>query len=66
MQNYEKVLGALLLAAFVSNSTCAEIIPADRRTDWAAGVAVGVPGGIPDRTTIGATVDAAVYGAGSV
>ena len=66
MQKSEKVLGAVLLAAFASTSTCAEMIPADRRTDWNPGATVGVPGGIPHRTTIGVTVDAAKYGTGSV
>ena len=42
------------------------MIPADRRTDWTPGVTVGVPGGIPHRTTVGATVDAARFGTGSV
>jgi hypothetical protein len=42
------------------------IIPADRRTDWTPGVTVGVPGGIPNRSTIGSTVDAAKYGTGLV
>ena len=66
MQNHQKALGALLFVAFISSSTFAEMIPADRKTDWTPGVTVGVPGGIPDRTTIGATVDAAKYGTGSV
>ena len=38
-----------------------DIIPADRRTAWNP----GIPGGIPSRTTICATVDAAAYGDGS-
>jgi len=42
------------------------IIPADRRTDWTPGVTVGVPGGIPNRVTVGATIDAAMYGTGFV
>jgi hypothetical protein len=42
------------------------IIPPDRATDWTPGVTVGVPGGIPNRTIIGSTVDAATYGTGSV
>ncbi len=66
MRSRKTVLGAWLLAASVCSSACAEIIPADRKTDWTPGVTVGVPGGIPDRQTIGTTVDAAKYGTGSV
>ena len=47
-------------------TTTAEIIPADRRANWTPHVNVGVPGGIPQRTEIGATVDAATYGTGNV
>jgi hypothetical protein len=57
---------ALLLGALMSGSALAEIIPAERRMDWIPGVSVGVPGGIPQRTVIGATVDAATYGTGDV
>jgi hypothetical protein len=39
-----------------------EIIPADRRIDWSY---AGIPGGIPERTTICRTIDASVYGNGS-
>ena len=42
------------------------ILPADRMYDWSPGVNVGVPGGIPMRTTICATIDAATYGTGAV
>ena len=38
-----------------------EIIPADRKIDWSQ---AGIPGGIPDRTTICATINSAVYGNG--
>jgi hypothetical protein len=34
----------------------AEIIPADRKIDWTPGIVSGVPGGIPNRTTIGKNV----------
>ena len=40
-----------------------DIIPADRRIDWSA---VGVPGGIPSRTTIYMKIDSATYGKGTV
>ena len=44
----------------------AQIIPANRTMAWDPGVTVGVPGGIPKRATIGATVNAATYGTGTV
>ena len=40
----------------------AEIIPADRRIDWSY---AGIPGGIPVRTTICATIDSAKFGTGA-
>jgi len=43
--------------------TTTDIIPAERRVVWQGNV--GVPGGIPARTTVCATVDAATYGDGS-
>ena len=39
-----------------------EIIPPDRRVTWEGNV--GIPGGIPERTTICATIDANTYGDG--
>lgn len=44
----------------------AGIVPQQCLMDWIPGVTVGVPGGIPDRKTIGVTVDTAKYGTGSV
>jgi hypothetical protein len=38
-----------------------EIIPDDRRIDWTT---AGIPGGIPERTTICTTIDSAIYGNG--
>jgi hypothetical protein len=38
-----------------------EIIPAERRINWSN---AGIPGGIPNRTTICATIDAEIYGDG--
>ncbi len=38
------------------------LIPADRRIDWRL---AGIPGGIPRRTVICATIDAATYGQGT-
>ncbi len=55
----------LLLMLLTSGPVSSEIIPPNRICDWTPGVNVGVPGGIPNRTVIGSTVDAAVYGTGS-
>jgi hypothetical protein len=63
---YEKALFGSLLTIISAGSVFAEIVPADRIMDWTPGVNVGVPGGIPTRTTIGATVNVATYGTGSV
>ncbi len=46
-----------LLTAQIHISS-AEIIPASRRIDWVLGQTVGVPGGIPNRTTIFTTLNA--------
>jgi hypothetical protein len=64
----ERIVTALLILMTVSAPLAASqnIIPADRRTEWTPGVTVGVPGGIPNRVTIGATVDAAKYGTGLI
>jgi hypothetical protein len=43
-------------------TTSTSIIPDGRRIDWHH---VGVPGGIPDRSTLCATIDAATYGNGT-
>jgi hypothetical protein len=56
----------ILTAASAQPATAQNIIPADRLTSWTPGVTVGVPGGIPNRSTIGVTVDAATYGTGLV
>ncbi len=56
----------ILLAVGTAVAAGQGIIPADRLTNWNPGVTVGVPGGIPARTTIGSTVDAATYGTGLV
>ncbi len=44
-------------------SAFAEIIPSARKIDWTY---AGIPGGIPSRTTICATIDAGTYGGGDV
>jgi hypothetical protein len=46
--------------------TLDQILPADRIYDWSPGVNVGVPGGIPTRSAICATLDAATFGTGAV
>ena len=53
--------GLLVLASllFVSQAVLGEIIPANRRINWDA----GIPGGIPNRTTIFANVKNAPYSA---
>ena len=55
----------LALASFaflaLARPSHAEIIPAERRTTWNP----GMPGGVPARTTVCATVNASTYGNGS-
>ncbi len=51
------------LCALSIGQTFAAIVPPDRLAMWQGNV--GVPGGIPDRTSIGATVDASKYGNGT-
>jgi len=46
----------------VNGSAGGEIIPNDRKIDWST---AGIPGGIPERTTVCATIDSAVYGNGT-
>jgi hypothetical protein len=50
-----------LLAMCSAQLSVAQIIPADRRINWNP----GIPGGIPNRTTIFKTIDAAKYGNGT-
>jgi hypothetical protein len=64
--NHEKTLIALLFLELFAGQICAQIIPQDRLMDWTPGVTVGVPGGIPNRTTIGFRVDSVTYGTGTV
>ena len=63
---HEKPFTALLSVVLFAGQICAQIIPQDRLADWTPGVNVGVPGGIPNRATIGAKIDSAAYGTGSV
>lgn len=46
----------------VEVSAAGEIIPAGRKIDWSY---AGIPGGIPERTSVCATIDSAVYGNGT-
>ena len=55
------VLLMALSGAVGSKASPVEIIPNDRRIDWTL---TGIPGGIPERTSICATIDSAVYGNG--
>lgn len=55
-------LSAFLLSSPVINDVFAEIIPQDRRIDWSQ---AGIPGGIPQRTTICAAINAITYGNGT-
>lgn len=52
IRNLSAANGGLLALLLASTCGAAEIIPADRRMNWTPGVNVGVPGGIPNRTTI--------------
>lgn len=51
---------ATILTVVSAGYATGEIIPFDRRITWAGNV--GVPGGVPARTTICATINASTYG----
>jgi hypothetical protein len=53
----------LILILILAGWAGATIIPSDRVVDWSY---VGVPGGIPSRTTIYMKIDSATYGKGTV
>jgi hypothetical protein len=53
-------LSAVIFCAFVP--CFSEIIPPDRRIDWTT---AGIPGGVPSRSVIFATIDSTVYGKGT-
>ena len=61
----KRLLLALLFVMFVWSSAAmaADLIPADRLTDWTPGVTVGVPGGIPSNRTHLIDVTRAPYNA---
>ena len=50
------------MVTVVDVSAAGEIIPNDRKIDWST---TGIPGGIPERTSVCATIDSAVYGNGT-
>jgi hypothetical protein len=58
------ILAALSMAvAFTACDLQAQIIPSDRRITWEGNV--GIPGGVPNRTTVSATLNSAAYGNGT-
>jgi hypothetical protein len=57
---FVSVLGALGLLAYALPSA-ADVLPAGRRTTWSP----GIPGGIPNLTTVCTTVNASTYGNGT-
>lgn len=57
------LLAIVMMLVIVPSSFClAAVIPANRMIDWSHS---GVPGGIPNRTTIFTTISAATYGNGT-
>lgn len=65
LSNSRVCMGWLWLLLFLASSSsvqAASPIPEGRRIDWSN---TGVPGGIPNRTTIFATIDADTYGNGT-
>ncbi len=57
---------ALVQLSVANPVASGSIIPESRLAKWTPQVSVGVPGGIPQRNEIGATVDAALYGTGII
>ena len=55
------VLATLTFAMAIVHPAAADILPTERRTTWNP----GIPGGIPVRTTVCATVNASTYGNGT-
>jgi hypothetical protein len=53
-----------LFLVFSIDNLIPQIIPSDLLYNWESNV--GVPGGIPNRTTVGAIVDSVIYGNGNV
>lgn len=61
-----RTTSAPITFSVLTSGGTANIIPNDRLAAWSPQGNTGVPGGIPNRTEIGATVDAALYGTGNV
>ena len=61
--NFLRMLMTCTLLFFVVVDSFAQIIPAARRITWEGNV--GIPGGVPNRTTVYATISAAAYGNGT-
>jgi hypothetical protein len=57
------IASIVLMSILFASSAMAQIIPEDRRIDWTHS---GVPGGIPHRTNIFRTIDASIYGDGTI
>jgi hypothetical protein len=71
MNTRQNILLLFLMAALIGLAKAAAaaqealphaVIPDDRRIDWSVS---GIPGGIPNRTTICATIDSSYYGTGT-
>ena len=56
------LLAVAIVAGLVPPPVAADIMPPERRTTWNP----GIPGGIPARTTVCATVNASTYGNGTM
>jgi hypothetical protein len=56
------VLTALSTSLLAAGTASGDVIPANRRIDWTQ---CGIPGGVPNRTAIAATISAATYGNGT-
>jgi hypothetical protein len=63
MRNQLLFAVTFLLLILTGAHVRAQIIPPDRQIDWSLS---GVPGGIPHRTTISTTIDASIFGNGTV
>lgn len=63
---HEKIILGIFMVLLSTGFAYSVIVPADRLCDWTPGITVGVPGGIPNRTVVGATVNGATYGTGIV
>jgi len=62
LKDFQALFFISVLVLLAETLVPAAIIPDDRRIDWTQ---VGIPGGIPSRTTIYTTINAATYGNGT-